>query len=119
MYGIEAKVGCKKTCNQQKSFSRLGSSAPAYVSLKVTKLISGVLTLPSPVVYSSQEAVRTIAEETSMESSTPIRTIGPTATPADTRLWQSVHDYLDNPPPLAVLLRNPWKWLNSRTHKNT
>ena len=54
-----------------------------------------------------------------MESSTAIRTIGTTATPADTRLWQSVHDYLDNPPLLAVLLRNPWKWLNSRTHKTT
>lgn len=60
---------------------------------------------------------RTSDQETSMDSDTPFQTIGPRPSPADAKLWQSVHDYLDNPPPLAVLFRNPWKWLNSRTPK--
>lgn len=57
---------------------------------------------------------RTSDLENSMESDT-LATIGPKVNAADAKLWQSVHDYLENPPPLAVLFRNPWKWLNSRT----
>lgn len=65
------------------------------------------------------EAGRMPAEDSSMDSTTEITTIGPRANPADAALWQSVHDYLDNPPPLAAILRNPWKWLNSRNRQKS
>lgn len=62
---------------------------------------------------------RTPDKEASMESNTAMTAIGPKATTQDIKLWQSVHDFLDDPPPLAVLLRNPWKWLNSRSRNQT
>lgn len=64
-------------------------------------------------IYKSHQS-RKLDKETSMDSNTKIKVIGPQTSTTETKLWQSVHDYLDDPPPISVLLRNPWKWLNSR-----
>lgn len=76
-----------------------------------TNLISLAALVLASVVF-AQSVMPTVNTD-----GTPIRPVSPRPSPADAKLWQSVHDYLDNPSPLAVLFRNPWKWLNSRTPK--